>query len=93
MSAWVLPENPNQNLRPTPGDDIDRASKDQHVQEEESHCGRRGCLFTGAEQGCQEHHAERKTGTTPDHGPSATNAVKSERRKKVTNGEHPVGGQ
>ena len=47
-------------------------------------------LLTVAEQCGQEHHAEGQTGASPNHGPAAADAVESERRQKIANGEHPV---
>lgn len=53
--------------------------------------GSRSCgLLTIAEQRGQKHHAEGQTGATPDHGPAAADAIESERRQKIANGEHPA---
>jgi hypothetical protein len=60
----------------TPGNDIDRAAKDQHVQEEEGDGSRSRGFLTIAQESGQHHHADRETGTAPDHGPATANAIK-----------------
>ena len=59
----------------TPGHDIDCAAKDQHVQEEESDGSRSRCFLAVAQKSGQHHHADRETGTAPDHGPATADAI------------------
>ena len=74
----------------TPWDHIDRAAKDQHVQEEEGDGSRSRGFLTIAQKSGQHHHADRQTGAAPDHRPSTTNAIKGQCREEVADGEHPV---
>lgn len=73
-----------------PGNDIDRASEDEHVEEEERNRCRAGRRTAVTQQGGNHHHANRQCDTTTDHGPATTDLVQSEGWNEIADWKHKL---
>lgn len=73
-----------------PGYYVDCRTKYDHVDEKESHSGRRGVFLAEAEQDRGEHHAEPQTEAAVEHGLFAAHAVQGQGGEEVADDEHQV---
>ena len=85
------PHLQRQDLRPVhPRNNIDRSTKNEHIDEKEGNGGRRRVFLSEAQQDGSDHHAAAQSKAAIEHRLLAAHAIKSKSGTKVTNDEHEL---